>query len=124
MARGSRRGRGGANRPNQAARPGRGRRGRGAQADRLPTAQAGAANVPANASIRGNVQMPTRAGPGGAVPAGRRSSPTGAERQDRRARAAAAMHDFHYVRGDLKWVAITTVTAVALVLALWVAISL
>ncbi len=33
------------------------------------------------------------------------------------------MHDFHYVRGDLKWVAITTATAVTLVLALWAAIT-
>ncbi len=34
------------------------------------------------------------------------------------------MHDFHYVRGDLRWVAITTVASVALVLALWAAITL
>ncbi len=34
------------------------------------------------------------------------------------------MHDFHYVRGDLRWVAITTALSVALVLGLWAAISL
>ncbi len=123
MARGSRRGRGGTNRSNQAARATRRQRGRPVQADRLPTAQPGAANAPANASVRGNVQMPAR--PNLAAPgiAGRRASPSGTERQDRRARAAAAMHDFHYVRGDLKWVAITTATAVTLVLALWAAIT-
>ena len=34
------------------------------------------------------------------------------------------MHDFHYVRGDLGWIAVTTVVSVALVLALWAAVTL
>ncbi len=34
------------------------------------------------------------------------------------------MHDFHYVRGDLRWIAITTVASVGLVLALWAAITM
>ena len=125
MARGSRRGRGGSNRAQRAARP-QGRRGQGGREDRLPTAQAGAANAPAGASITGNIQQPTRVGPPGARAAGGpRGGAAGAvERRDRRARAAAAMHDFHYVRGDLRWVAITTVASVGLVLALWAAITL
>ena len=62
---------------------------------------------------------------GGRAPGGPRGGAGGAvERRDRRARAAAAMHDFHYVPGDLRWVAITTVASVVLVLALWAAITL
>ena len=125
MARGSRRGRGGSNRAQRAARP-QGRRTQGGREDRLPTAQAGAANAPVGASISGNVQQPTNVGARGAGTAGGpRGGAAGAvERRDRRARAAAAMHDFHYVRGDLRWVAITTVASVGLVLALWAAITL
>ena len=36
----------------------------------------------------------------------------------------AAMHDFHYVPGDLKWVGITTAASVALVVTLYVVIRL
>lgn len=124
MARGSRRGRGGSNRAQRAARP-QGRRNQRGREDRLPTAQAGAANAPVGASISGNIQQPTRiGGPGGRSAGGPRAGAVGAvERRDRRARAAAAMHDFHYVRGDLRWVAITTVASVGLVLALWAAIT-
>jgi len=90
----------------------------------LPTAQAGAAQAPAGASLSGNVQQPARIG-GARQAGGPRSGASGAhERRDRRARAAAAMHDFHYVRGDLRWVAITTVASVGLVLGLWAAITL
>ncbi len=123
MARGQRRGRGGANRQQQAARP-QGHRGQRARGDLLPTAQAGAAQAPVGASLSGNIQQPT-------APAGQRSAggprgnASGAHtRRDRRARAAAAMHDFHYVRGDLKWVAITTGASVGMVLALWALITL
>lgn len=125
MARGSRRGRGGSNRAPRAARP-QGRRGQRGREDLLPTAQAGAANAPAGASIRGNVQQqPTFAAGASRSAGGPRSGPDGAvARRDRRARAAAAMHDFHYVRGDLRWVAITTVASVGLVLALWAAVTL
>ncbi len=131
MARGSRRGRGGANRPQQASRP-QGRRRQRGREDRLPTAQAGAANAPVGANISGNIQQPARVGGlGGRAAGGPRGGPGGAgsaggavERRDRRARAAAAMHDFHYVRGDLRWIAITAVASVTLVLALWAAISL
>ncbi|MCY3558482.1 MAG: hypothetical protein OXH13_07545 [Chloroflexi bacterium] len=123
MARGSRRGRGGSNRSQQAARP-QGRRGRRAREDRLPTAQAGAAQAPAGASLSGNVQQPARIAEERQA-GGPRGGASGAhERRDRRARAAAAMHDFHYVRGDLRWVAITTVVSVGLVLGLWAAITL
>ena len=124
MARGSRRGRGGSNRAQRAARP-QGRRGQRGRDDRLPTAQAGAANAPGGASISGNIQQPTRLGPrGGRTAGGPRDGAVGAvERRDRRARAAAAMHDFHYVRGDLRWVAITTVASIGLVLALWAAVT-
>lgn len=124
MARGSRRGRGGSNRAQRAARP-QGRRGQRGREDRLPTAQAGAANAPVGASLSGNVQQPARVGaPGAQTAGGPRGGATGAvERRDRRARAAAAMHDFHYVRGDLRWVAITTVASVGLVLALWAAVT-
>ena len=124
MARGSRRGRGGSNRAQQAARP-QGRRGQRGREDRLPTAQAGAANAPVGASLSGNIQQPTRIGaPSASAAGGPRGGATGAhERRDRRARAAAAMHDFHYVRGDLRWVAITTVASVGLVLALWAAVT-
>lgn len=124
MARGSRRGRGGSNRAQRAARP-QGRRGQRGREDRLPTAQAGAANAPAGASISGNIQQPTRLGPrAGQAAGGPRGGASGAvERRDRRARAAAAMHDFHYVPGDLRWVAITTVASVALVLGLWAAVT-
>ena len=122
MARGQRRGRGGANRGARAARP-PGQRGPRARGDRLPTAQAGAAQAPAGASLSGNVQQPTL---GGSRPSGNpRAAGAGAhERRDRRARAAAAMHDFHYVRGDLRWIAITTVASVGLVLGLWALTSL
>ena len=125
MARGSRRGRGGSNRAQRAARP-QGRRGQRGREDRLPTAQAGAANAPVGASISGNIQQPARVGaPTARTAGGPRGGATGAvERRDRRARAAAAMHDFHYVQGDLRWVAITTVASVALVLGLWAAITL
>ena len=122
MARGSRRGRGGTNRAQRAARP-QGRRGQRGRDDRLPTAQAGAADAPVGAALSGNVQQPLRrGGPGSA--GGPRGGVTGGavQRRDRRARAAAAMHDFHYVRGDLRWIAITTVASVGLVLALWAAI--
>lgn len=124
MARGSRRGRGGANRAQRAARP-QGRRAQGGREDRLPTAQAGAANAPVGASLSGNVQQPTRlGGPRSRSTGGPSGGAAGAvERRDRRARAAAAMHDFHYVRGDLRWVAITTAASVGLVLALWAAIT-
>ncbi|MYD53326.1 MAG: hypothetical protein F4W96_03355 [Chloroflexi bacterium] len=124
MARGSRRGRGGSNRAQRAARP-QGRRGQRGRDDRLPTAQAGAANAPAGASISGNIQQPTRLGSrAGRTAGGPRDGAVGAvERRDRRARAAAAMHDFHYVRGDLRWVAITAVSSVGLVLALWAAVT-
>ena len=123
MARGSRRGRGGANRGAQAARP-QGQRGRRERGDQLPTAQAGAANAPVGAARSGNITLsgrrpaPSSGGPRGGVSDG------AVQRRDRRARAAAAMHDFHYVRGDLRWVAITTVASVGLVLALWAAITL
>ncbi len=125
MARGSRRGRGGANRARQAARP-QGRRNQRGRQDQLPTAQAGAANAPVGASIRGNVQQPTPVGaPTARTAGGPRGGPGGAvERRDRRARAAAAMHDFHYVRGDLRWIAMTAIASVGLVLALWAAITL
>ena len=128
MARGSRRGRGGSNRAQRAARP-QGRRGQRGREDRLPTAQAGAANAPVGASLSGNIQQPARVGAptaqtGARTAGGPRSGAAGAvERRDRRARAAAAMHDFHYVRGDLRWVAITTVASVGLVLGLWAAIT-
>ena len=124
MARGSRRGRGGSNRAQRAARP-QGRRGQRGRDDRLPTAQAGAANAPVGASLSGNIQQPARVGaPGTQTAGGPRGGAAGAvERRDRRARAAAAMHDFHYVRGDLRWVAITTVASVGLVLGLWAAIT-
>ncbi|MCY3568738.1 MAG: hypothetical protein OXH38_08920 [Chloroflexi bacterium] len=90
----------------------------------MPTAQAGAAQAPAGASLSGNVQQPARIG-GATQAGGPRGGASGAhERRDRRARAAAAMHDFHYVRGDLRWVAITTVASVGLVLGLWAAITL
>ncbi|MDE2746293.1 MAG: hypothetical protein OXI41_09985 [Chloroflexota bacterium] len=124
MARGSRRGRGGSNWAQRAARP-QGRRGQRGREDRLPTAQAGAANAPSGASISGNIQQPGRiGGPASRTAGGPRGGTVGAvERRDHRARAAAAMHDFHYVRGDLRWVAITTVASVGLVLALWAAIT-
>ena len=125
MARGSRRGRGGSNRAQQAGRP-QGRRGQRGREDTLPTAQAGAANAPVGASLSGNIQQRSRVGGAGTAntAGGPRAGAAGAhERRDRRARAAAAMHDFHYVSGDLRWVAITTVASVALVLALWAAIS-
>ncbi len=122
MARGSRRGRGATNRSQQAARP-QGQRSQRGREDRLPTAHAGTANAPVGASLSGNIQQPTRMGaprPAG----GPRGGTTGArERRDRRARAAAAMHDFHYVRGDLRWIAITAVASVGLVLGLWAAIT-
>ena len=123
MARGSRRGRGGSNRNTQAARP-PGRRNRRGRGDQLPTAQANAAQAPAGAALSGNIQARARigathtsGGPRGGV------SHSATQRRDRRARAAAAMHDFHYVRGDLRWIAVTTVASVALVLALWAAIG-
>ncbi len=121
MARGSRRGRGATNRAQQAARP-QGRRNQRGREDRLPTAQASAADAPAGASLSGNIQQPTRIG--APRPSGGPRGAAGAhERRDRRARAAAAMHDFHYVQGDLRWIAITTVASVALVLGLWAAIT-
>ena len=123
MARGSRRGRGGSNRAQRAARP-QGRRNQRGREDRLPTAQAGTAGAPVGASLSGNIQQPT----GLSAPrqaGGPRGGASGAhERRDRRARAAAAMHDFHYVSGDLRWVAITAAVSVGLVLALWAAITL
>ena len=125
MARGSRRGRGGTNRAQRAARP-QGRRNQRGREDRLPTAQAGAANAPVGASLSGNVQQPGRLGAPSARSVGgpRGSAGAAVERRDRRARAAAAMHDFHYVRGDIGWIALTTVVSVALVLALWAAVTL
>lgn len=90
----------------------------------MPTAQAGEAQAPAGASLSGNVQQPARIAEERQA-GGPRGGASGAhERRDRRARAAAAMHDFHYVRGDLRWVAITTVVSVGLVLGLWAAITL
>ena len=127
MARGGRGSRGGrASRGNRAARggggaarPGRGataaRPGRGRPAQELPTAQPGAAAAPPGASVFGagniTIQHPR-------MPAERpRGGPQG--RTDRRARAAAAMHDFRYVGADLRWIGLTTVLSVALVLTLW-----
>ena len=124
MARGSRRGRGGSNRARQAARP-QGRRNQRGREDQLPTAQAGAARAPVGASLSGNIQQPSRlGGPTTRSAGGPRGGGGAVERRDRRARAAAAMHDFHYVRGDLRWIAITAVASVGLVLALWAAITL
>ena len=124
MARGGRGGRGGrGNRGNrggeggQHARPGRGRR-RG----ELPTAAPGASAAPQGASAfgSGNIAVPQSR-----TPADRpRGGPRGRGRSDRRARVAAAMHDFRYVGADLRWIGLTTVVSVALVLALWAATRL
>ena len=132
MARGGRGSRGGrASRGNRAARGGGGaaragrgataaRPGRGRPAQELPTAQPGAAAAPPGASVFGagniTIQHPR-------MPVERpRGGPQG--RTDRRARAAAAMHDFRYVGADLRWIGLTTVLSVALVLALWAATRL
>ena len=127
MARGGRGSRGGrASRGNRAARGGGGaaragrgataaRPGRGRPAQELPTAQPGSAAAPPGASVFGagniTIQHPR-------MPVERpRGGPQG--RTDRRARAAAAMHDFRYVGADLRWIGLTTVLSVALVLTLW-----
>ncbi len=127
MARGGRGSRGGrASRGNRAARGGAGaaragraasaaRPGRGRPTPELPTAQPGAGAAPLGASVFGagniTVQHPR-------MPVERpRGGPQG--RTDRRARAAAAMHDFRYVGADLRWIGLTTVVSVALVLTLW-----
>ena len=118
MARSGRGGRGGrGNRGNQStgaqhARPARGRR-----SGELPTAAPGAAGAPLGASTfgSGNITIPQPR-----MPAERpRGGPQGRVRTDRRARVAAAMHDFRYVGADLRWIALTTVVSVGLVLALW-----
>ena len=110
-------GRGSGNRPG---RPGQGRlRGAGAE---LPTAAPGAAGAPVGAARSGAVGTGRRSAPGDAPRGGPRSGAS--ERLDRRSRAMAAMHDFHYVPGDLKWVAITTAASVALVVAMYALIRL
>ena len=123
MARGGR-GRGGrGNRANQSnrgaqhARPARGRRG-----GELPRAAPGAASAPQGASAfgSGNIAVPQPRLPSERARGGPRERP----RSDRRARVAAAMHDFRYVGADLRWIGLTTVVSVALVLALWAATRL
>ena len=123
MARGGR-GRGGrgnrgnqSNRGAQHARPARGRRG-----GELPRAAPGAASAPQGASAfgSGNIAVPQPRLPSERARGGPRERP----RSDRRSRVAAAMHDFRYVGADLRWIGLTTVVSVALVLALWAATRL
>ena len=110
-------GRGAGNRPG---RPGTGRvRGGGPE---LPVAQPGAAGAPIGASASGAVGQ-RRLGPASAPQGGPRGGGPG-ERHDRRSRAMAAMHDFHYVPGDLKRVAVTTAGSVTLVVVLYAIIRL
>ena len=124
MARGGR-GRGGrdnrGNRGGQHARPGRGGRQRG-RGSELPTAAPSAAAAPRGASTfgSGNITVPQSRLPSERA----RGGPRGRPRSDRRARVAAAMHDFRYVGADLRWIGLTTVVSVALVLALWAATRL
>ena len=42
----------------------------------------------------------------------------------RASRRLAMAHDFRYVRGDMRWIALTTSVSVAVLLVLWAAIRL
>lgn len=132
MARGQRGGRG---RPQQGNRgggsnlPGRRpskRKGRGSQGPRqdLPTAAPGASAVPAAAgssTFGGSVTVPTAP----TVQRPQQPRRRGGPRQDadrRRGRRAVVVHDFRYVAADVRWIAMTTVASVALVILFWLAL--
>ena len=115
----SRRGRpqSGTQRPSVGAARGRSRkRARlGAHSD-VPTALPGAAQAPAAASLGGTVTAASAGLPRAAVRA--RGGPR--EGVDRHiTRRIAALHDFRYVRADLRWVGLTSAISVGVILLLW-----
>ena len=116
MARGGRGGRGGRGSRGRRERP-RGGQGRPelGRPTQLPTAAPGAAGAPRGAAAFGSRSITV--GQPRLAAERPRGGPRG--RSDRRARAAAALHDFRYVGADLRWIGLTTVVSVALVLVLW-----
>ena len=130
MAKGQR-GRGGRQRNIQPTAPQRAqqrpsrRRSRGgaeAGAEELPTAAPGSAGLPGGSAFGGSV---TANAPAIARPVEKRSRGGPRSRAERhRLRGAAVVYDFRYVPSDLRWISLTTVASVALVLILWAVIRL